>query len=560
MTEIRSITPTVDDKAEFLEIVHDFADPLEVLREAISNAIDAKATTISVHMTTEEIDGHKKLVIEIEDDGTGMSERVVETAFWGLGHSPSRYRKDAIGEKGHGTKIYLRSERVVLRTQTETAAVYSECVQPLRALTRGTLHEPKISTIEPFRIGTGTHLRIEGYNDNERSQFTQDRVRDYVLWFTKFGSVERQFDETRLDALKLSIKCLDREVPEIIPFGHVFPNETADITALFDEHSTEAAERYVKKYVRRGRLENHPEVKYDVVIYVEGDKAKREYNPMLRDRGRKSSGTYRVSDRYGLWLCKDYIPVMRVNEWVTGFGGGSNAFVLLHAFVNCQELRLTANRGSIANTDPKILQELRETVAEFIEVVDNDLNRNDFYTLVQWGHEERTLDQEREEFKRRVKGITKRKKTVLDGQPIFQPTNESELFGLFMTVYAKRPNLFQFVPIDYNTTKGVDVIAQSKTTVSSGEESFKYVELKYLLKSDINHSFSNLRWILCWDFDARVSDETKFTSIEQGDDRQLVIIEEDGLRSYFLDNKRKHAKIEVIRLKEVLEREGIVFV
>ncbi len=31
-------------------------------------------------------------------------------------------------------------------------------------------------------------------------------------------------------------------------------------------------------------LETTPEVKYDVVIYFEGDEAKRAYNPMIRER------------------------------------------------------------------------------------------------------------------------------------------------------------------------------------------------------------------------------------------------------------------------------------
>ena len=47
-------------------------------------------------------------------------------------------------------------------------------------------------------------------------------------------------------------------------------------------------------------LETMPEVKYDVVIYFEGDEAKRAYSPMIRERRNNSSGRYKVSDRYGL--------------------------------------------------------------------------------------------------------------------------------------------------------------------------------------------------------------------------------------------------------------------
>lgn len=37
--------------------------------------------------------------------------------------------------------------------------------------------------------------------------------------------------------------------------------------------------------------------------------------------------------------------------WITGFGTESNSYVMLHEFINCQKLKLTANRGSVANTN-----------------------------------------------------------------------------------------------------------------------------------------------------------------------------------------------------------------
>ena len=44
-------------------------------------------------------------------------------------------------------------------------------------------------------------------------------------------------------------------------------------------------------------------------------------------RGR-DTGRYRVADRYGLWLCKDYIPIQRINDWIIGFGTGSNSSIV----------------------------------------------------------------------------------------------------------------------------------------------------------------------------------------------------------------------------------------
>ncbi|SFD95042.1 hypothetical protein SAMN05428981_102467 [Bacillus sp. OV194] len=41
-----TIRPKVDETQEFIEIANDFSNPLELVREAISNSFDAKANKI----------------------------------------------------------------------------------------------------------------------------------------------------------------------------------------------------------------------------------------------------------------------------------------------------------------------------------------------------------------------------------------------------------------------------------------------------------------------------------------------------------------------------------
>ena len=420
MTELSKwieIDPQVNTEAEFLEIVHDFGNPLELLREAISNSIDAKATEVRISFDVVEVDGNKRLQILIADDGIGMTEEIIQKDFWGLGYSSSRERKDAIGEKGHGTKIYLRSEKVIVKTQSAEGAFLSECVRPMSDLTAKKMHNPRFMPIENFLPKSGTQVTIIGYNDNQRSEFIQDKVRDYILWFTKVGSVERQFGIDDFKDFTLYLKCIDVDKHEKISFGHPFPNENSNIDKLFDEHGSKAADLYVRRIVKKGlRLTRAPEVTYDVIISVEADEVKRSYNPMIRNKRMSDSGRYKVGDRYGIYLCKDYIPVKQKNEWITGFGSGSNAFVLLHAFVNCQSLRLTANRGDIANTDAQILDELRESVQKIISELDTELKNNGLYTLIDWQQEFKTLQEEKDEFARRIKEIKKRKYKDLDGE------------------------------------------------------------------------------------------------------------------------------------------------
>ena len=57
------ITPKVDATQEFIEIANDFSNPLDLVREAISNAYDAKASVIKIGSSP------KKLVGKITYNG-----------------------------------------------------------------------------------------------------------------------------------------------------------------------------------------------------------------------------------------------------------------------------------------------------------------------------------------------------------------------------------------------------------------------------------------------------------------------------------------------------------
>jgi signal transduction histidine kinase len=74
--EWASIHPSVSAEAELFEILNDFGNPLEIVREAISNAIDAGASQMDISFTVEELQGNARSVIRFVDNGNGMSEDV----------------------------------------------------------------------------------------------------------------------------------------------------------------------------------------------------------------------------------------------------------------------------------------------------------------------------------------------------------------------------------------------------------------------------------------------------------------------------------------------------
>ena len=114
MSERKSGTPIVKEDRSFREIVENFTDPREVLREAISNSLDWRASVIRITVYEDATRADRELVIKIWDNGLGLTkERFF--AFWNLADSPG-LQKDKygrklggrVGEKGHGTKTFWK--------------------------------------------------------------------------------------------------------------------------------------------------------------------------------------------------------------------------------------------------------------------------------------------------------------------------------------------------------------------------------------------------------------------------------------------------------------------
>lgn len=552
------IQPKVIAYSEFLEIASDFGDPMELFREALHNAYDWGATEFKIFINVEFIGGEDKLVIELIDNGSGMDKETLINNFWNLGDSKSRQNEHSIGEKGHGTKIYLRSDRIIVHTSDGAHSYESVCDGAYAKLSSGQVHCPRVRESEEA-YSKGTYIRIEGYNNNQRSKLKQDIIKDYLYWFTVLGTIETQFEGKTIRDFKVILKALDVEKEETLFMGHPFAKENSNINKLYTKYGEAAADYYVKKYIEQNQsIESMPEVKYDVVIYYEGDEAKRQYNNMLKMRKSNKTGAYKVSDRYGIWLCKDYVPIQRVNEWITNFGGGSNSIGLLHGFINCQKLKLTANRGTIANTNQKIIDEIRNSLLEIVEKVNIDLYKNDVLTLKKWNEETKTLNFERTAFEKRKELVKKKQYFQYKERLFLTPRNEAELYGLFISLYTLNPGYFAFEPLDYDESAGIDLLARNKSDNRIADCEFWYVELKYQLgATEFNHSFSNIRYIVCWELASKIKDGSLLHSSVDGTNRVLTIkaTEEDKPKKYYLENDDSQIRIQVICLKEYIEKE-----
>ena len=128
-----TINPEVNSAQEFIEISQDFSNSLDLVREAISNAFDAQAKNVVIDFSVVLECGERTLKIEIADDGKGMDKEGLKS-FFDLGNSLNRHDADAIGEKGHGTKVYFNSRKIDVITIKNEIRYHAVMKEPKREL------------------------------------------------------------------------------------------------------------------------------------------------------------------------------------------------------------------------------------------------------------------------------------------------------------------------------------------------------------------------------------------------------------------------------------------
>ena len=201
-------------------------------------------------------------------------------------------------------------------------------------------------------------------------------------------------------------------------------------------------------------------------------------------------------ERYGIWLCKDFIPIERRNEWIAFKG---SEFTKFHAFFNCQHFSLTANRGSVANTPSEILADIKEEVDKIYGAI----IASDDWRGIDWLESEAntylTAEKEKKDFLWRQNRAIGSNIAEFRGTTLVEPTRESGVYALLIQLATLQPDLFPFLIVDYDTHSGIDVIAKMQGAPPVGSSDLYYVELKYFFESPMNHCFDNMRYVACWD-------------------------------------------------------------
>ena len=136
-------------------------------------------------------------------DKTGLQ------SFFDLGISLNLLNKYVIVEKGHGTKIYINSANIQVTTVYDNVEYIAIMEEPKKKLHNRNVPNVNV-TYQPSSKPTGTTIIIKGYNNNRRGDFTHERLKDYVKWFTKIGSIEREIGITKHNSFVLFLQGIDK--------------------------------------------------------------------------------------------------------------------------------------------------------------------------------------------------------------------------------------------------------------------------------------------------------------------------------------------------------------
>lgn len=583
--------PRVKEAHAFREISLDFTTPAEIFREAIANSLDAYARRIWLRTSVEERRGRETVLIDICDDGIGMNATGVE-AFLNLSDSvksasppAGRPQRRMTGYKGHGTKIYYNSEEVEVVTYNgDDRPVACRLKDP-----RGELADRKLPTaeieeisldelkrrrsnygFEELRTVSGTLIRVVAYHQNSKNGLEHGRLRDYTKWFTRWGNWEPKLcvvakivrDEVDdLRSCELFLRGLGKEPNrtdyEKIPFGHPFPSEDeTDIRRLRARNNVDPLKFYVRTWAFPNEpLIRNPDKRIDFLFALEGEGARRDYNDMLRRRGKeRRPGDYLSEERYGLWVGSDFVPVERFNSWVSE----RSEYTRMHAFVNSQDLDLTANRGSVENTPAELITDIENTVQtifeERIETHDDYVKFQDELLAIE---RHRHATKEADDYRRRLKRLEAKETTKINEVEFYSPQTETDLIALTAAVQIVLPDLFSFVVRDYDSHFGFDGLATRNKALAINETQHLFVEFKVDLKKDFNHTFERLEAIVCWA--SRVKDGEQVTDLAGKRGTYRISTLDNGDKTRFIVIPDSPRNVEVILLKELLERRGYKF-
>lgn len=470
-------TPKVNEVNEFIEIASDFEDPLEVIREALSNSYDAMATRVDIGIKQDK-NGRNTLVIE--DNGHGMDPSDLES-FFDLGNSN---KEDGIGYKGHGTKIYYKSDEIRVESIKDGTRVQSLMERPWEKLNQRKLPTYSVET-EATSDPSGTCIEVEGFRAGlgfDPQRLTYNKIEHYIKWKTIGGSTAWHFEDDFHDMeinVKLSPRIDDTKNQLSTTNKLEFPEENRDPDGEF------VGEIMCKHYPKR-ELEVRVNEEQTVTLQIVGMIGGKKVRNKLPTYGKHSA-------QFGVWLAKEHIKVERINDTI----GSDNQYFHFFFIVNCQQLELSSNREKIRNKSGDVYQAIEDELNHFMEKVCQDSWYRSYL-------ERRRLEDKKRSVRKQQETLEERLQRFEEGNG-FTPSNSAEVVAALERYSANgAPETVRIA--DFRMNDDVNAIVE---TDNGYDKATLLVKLSDFFEEKT--PISNIDRFICW----KIGDRDALSRVER---------------------------------------------
>jgi hypothetical protein len=224
---------------------------------------------------------------------------------------------------------------------------------------------------------------------------------------------------------------------------------------------------------------------------------------------------YAEEERYGLWLCRDFIPIEPKFEWLLEEDCPRLVEDLRRPLilVNSQDFWLIANRGSVGNSPQQLLNAVKRAVFKLLEQIQDDNDVVEFLDEYQEDLFSRQREKDQKALGRRIDRFNKKDECEITlsnkkKHKFFEPKREITLFGLVAELQVLDRTILNLEILDYDDHTGIDLLVRRNGSPGDllDRSRIAYVELKYVLTPQLNHAFDYLYAIICWESDLNSSD------------------------------------------------------
>ncbi|WP_053956223.1 ATP-binding protein [Inediibacterium massiliense] len=510
--------PKVKDTSVFREIAQNIVNPLEILREAISNSHDAEAKNISIIVFRNDMG---KFVLEIQDDGNGMDLEEIHR-FFNLGDSNKN--KIGIGEKGLGTKIYFKSDRITIFSQNKNKKACKVVMEkPWKYLCNDTIPEYTVEILDSKAGRGGTTVSIEGYMiDNPERYFNFETIKDYILWFTAAGSFKTYFAHyTELNKYVQNMQVAPRifiedkiarrkgEIGGVHRFSQPNENPKVDVNEVTYKKSVNYC-RHFGPFHRATNI-NGEYISFQMYGTISGLNCRRRICKLKQGETLKS--------RFGIYLAKDFIPLMKKNNLMT-----DPNYHHYHILINSQIFELTADRNNISNQeDPKVkwvFSQARKIIRE--EII--PLAEQGYFKLRKNEEAEYNRTEKIKKINMRLDCFDNIDNLYIRELPILKPPyNEAQVALLFAVIMSnpKISDTMRYISKigDYSHQSTTDMICLDH------DNNKVLVEVEYKLSNLFKHDhpYETFDYVVCWEVDLDINEKKRLR-----DGNILCLMQENG--------------------------------